>query len=217
MNWRTRWTGTIVLIAISFLRASPGAAADPGAGGSRPRLVLGWYDSFRLCAVMTPEIQREVLGTFDEMDVAAQWVEAPLRVMRRPGEVFVRVLVLRQKPTDWGLKRTTLGVVMKDGETDSDTAFIFAPRVFRVLGYKEGRRSGDCPEPAELKSVALAMARIVLHEVLHVIAPEHDHADEGLMFGNLDRTRLLKRDLRVDAKCLRAFREGLTRRAFPLL
>ncbi len=95
--------------------ASPSATADPAAAGSRPRLLLGWYDAFRLCGLMMPDIQREILGAFEEMNVHAEWADEPRKRIEDAGTVLVRILVLRKEPTDWGLTRATLGVVMKEG------------------------------------------------------------------------------------------------------
>ncbi len=146
------------------------------------------------------------------MDVHAKWVGEPRKRFEGARTVLVRVLVLRKEPADWGLKRATLGVVMKGEDDRMDTAIVFAPGVFRVLGYEAGL-PGACSEPEELQSVARAMARVALHEIIHVIAPGHEHVDEGLMSERLDRGKLLKRELSNDANCLLAFREGLKLRA----
>ncbi len=43
------------------------SAADP------PRLALGWYDSFRICGVMTERIQSTVVDIFARFGVLAFW------------------------------------------------------------------------------------------------------------------------------------------------
>jgi hypothetical protein len=69
-----------------------------------------------------------------------------------------------------------------------------------------GRPSGD---------LSRAIARVVVHEVVHAIAPNLSHADEGVMHESLLAGALLKRDIEIDRRTREEFLRGLTE--FPPL
>jgi hypothetical protein len=52
--------------------------------------------------------------------------------------------------------------------------------------------------------LARALARVVAHEVFHVVAPAVPHASSGLMSGRLGRAELLRRESRIDSGSRRA-------------
>ncbi len=181
------------------------SAADP------PRLALGWYDGFHVCSVMTKRIQSTVVDIFASFGVRAYWEDEATVSEYGPEDVRVRVILVDAEPTDWKLRPTTLGVVIKTDDVP-DTAYIFPRRSFRVLGYEvPGAR--ECSTPRVMREVSRAMARIIAHELIHVIAPDHPHAEDGLMFGHMDRRRLLQRRLEVDSECVREFLTKLHRRS----
>ena len=184
------------------------SVADP------PRLALGWYDGFHICSVMTKRIQSTVVDIFARFGVLAFWEDEATVSEYGPEDVPVRVILVDAEPTDWKLRPTTLGVVMK---TDvPNTAYIFSRRSFRVLGYEVPRAvpgARKCSTPRAMSEVSLGMARIIAHELIHVIAPNHPHAEDGLMFGHMDRGRLLRRRLEVDSECVREFLTKFQRRS----
>lgn len=210
MRDTTARKNSIALLTLLLLLSMHGAAgaADP------PRLALGWYDGFHICSVMTKRIQSTVVDIFARFGVLAFWEDEATVSEYGPEDVPVRVILVDAEPTDWKLRPTTLGVVVK---TDvPNTAYIFARRSFRALGYKvphgvPGARK--CSTPRAMSEVSLAMARIIAHELIHVIAPNHPHAEDGLMFGHMDRGRLLRRRLEVDSECVREFLTQFQRRS----
>ncbi len=76
---------------------------------------------------------------------------------------------------------------------------IFPERVLRVLDAD--RHAGRPLAARRSQQIARAFARVVVHELVHAIAPEHSHAKQGLMRGTLNRQLLLSRELPVNPAC----------------
>ncbi len=94
-----------LLLFLSMHRAA--SAADP------PRLALRWYDGFDICSVMTKRIQSTVVDIFARLGVLAFWEDEATVSEYGPEDVPVRVILVDAEPTDWKLRPTTLGVVVK--------------------------------------------------------------------------------------------------------
>ncbi len=109
----------------------------------------------------------------------------------------INVIVMPSDGSRWGVSRdamaATIGV--KGG---SHNIFVFYPIVLRGLGRHQGNL---CPR--DLSDLSRAMARIVGHELIHVLAPELGHASSGLMSAELKRRDLLKKSIRLDVPSLR--------------
>ncbi len=74
---------------------------------------------------------------------------------------------------------------------------VFPGRVFRVI---DAYRDLGGPRAVRYnRATARALARVVVHELGHAIAPEQPHAEEGVMRGTLSRRFLEARELRIDA------------------
>ena len=167
-----------------------------------PALALGWYDGFYLCPAIKSAVQEEVTRIFASIGVSAKWEDAPEARSTIAAETAVNVVLIRQHPTDWGLKPNTLGIVM--GRRPPRTAYAFVSRAFRVVGHM-AEKPHRCPGPRAMKQVSRALGRVIAHEIFHTIAPDHPHAEDGLMHGHMDRNRLLARFIGLDAECSKAF------------
>jgi hypothetical protein len=65
------------------------------------------------------------------------------------------------------------------------------------------------PNPRQRKDLARAIGRVLVHEVVHAIAPRLSHADEGLMHEALLSASLLKRRIEIDERTRQAFRNAV--------
>ncbi len=124
-----------------------------------------------------------------------------------PGELRYLVRIMREPKAHWQLGSDVMAAAPR-AEGWEGTIFVFLEQVREVLGHFASRDPSEAPrENAEL---AKALARIVTHELVHVVAPDHPHATSGLMVANLRRDKLLKRQPRIDHKCARAFHLALS-------
>jgi hypothetical protein len=119
----------------------------------------------------------QILG---EAGLRTRWVEgaelADATVVLSPSE---------PSGPGWQLEPTSLGVYLV--HADASTVFVFHERVRRVLGL----RSGLLP-PGERKLLSRALARVAVHEIVHRIAPDLPHAEDGIMRSRLDRALLTR-------------------------
>jgi hypothetical protein len=199
-----RWLtalGTFVFIYIFSLGGAVSASGEEkeadlpirGVGLQRMSLTLVWYDTYRLLPGSFESMAREVIRIYDEVGVDIVWEPGredfidgvdldPLRV---------DVVLLPTHPANWGLKSDAMGVATyREGAKGS--VYIFFPALIRTLALDA--RAGDLKHPRAWKMVSRGMARVVAHELLHVMAPQHPHTDGGLMNENMSR-RYLERPL----------------------
>lgn len=179
-----------------------------------PALALGWYDGFQLCRAMKSAVQEEVAQIFAGIGVRVHWEDEPGARPTNGAETPVNVVLVRQHPSTWGLKPSTLGVVI--GRRDPRTAYAFVSRAFRVVGHM-AEKPNNCPGPKARHQVSRALGRVIAHEIFHTIAPDHPHAEDGLMHGHMDRNRLLARFIGLDAECSKAFLLALQQLRHPSL
>jgi hypothetical protein len=63
--------------------------------------------------------------------------------------------------------------------------------------------------PRERKELARAIARVLIHEVIHAVAPNLSHADKGVMHDSLLIGPLSSREIEIDDRTKQEFLQGL--------
>jgi len=195
------------LVAHSPTRGKPGPTVDP-----KP-LHLVVSDRYGFDAAFTDLVGGEVLGILGGMGVGATWSLEELPVgdgdAPRPagaGAESFFVLLSGASPAAWGVKDRAMGTVVPN-ENRRRRLLVFPTRVLRVLGLD--RRSGRPPLAFHNLETARALARVVVHELIHALSPDHSHAAGGLMRGTLNRKFLLRPDLPIDSECRAALQSAL--------
>lgn len=120
----------------------------------------------------------------------------------------IQVILSPSLPEIWGFDETVMGAVLSAGrELPGALIVIFPARVAQVVGaqktLKFPRRARRDPR------VARALARVIAHEVIHAVAPDHLHGENGLMRDRQSRASLLEPGSEVDSACLAAFETRL--------
>jgi len=87
-----------------------------------------------------------------------------------------------------------MGVYLSSDE--SSAVYVFYHRVARVLGVAYER--DGMMQPSDRKRLAKALGRVVVHELVHRVAPHLPHADSGVMQGDLGRSYLTRKHLSLD-------------------
>ena len=124
----------------------------------------------------------------------------------QPGELRYRVLLMRAPEAHWRLRPDVLAAAPR-AEGYQGTIYVFLEQVQRTLGHIA---SLDVLRVSQQqRELVTALARIIAHEVVHVVAPDHPHATSGLMVAQLRRRSLVRRNARVDPACALAYREAL--------
>ena len=184
----------------------------------RPTLNLTVSDRFGFEQEFLAKIEIEVSVVFEELDVDVHWTASrgtPLGETgdngapgRPGGPARFRVLLAQGPPAMWNVKDRAMGVVVPSAPARR-TVIVFPTRVLTVLGVE--RPPGAPGLGFRTTLGARAFARVIVHELVHALAPEHSHAEDGLMLGTLNRDLLQRRELRLDRECEEALLSGLRR------
>ena len=182
---------------------SPANEADEES--ARLLLDLALFDGLGLTSAAETSMLREAERIFASIGVDVNWLDrAEDPSAPRAAPVEVKVILSRSHPASWDLKERTLGVVLAP---HWDTVFIFPHRVARTLGM--GDKADLRALVARNPQVGQALGRVIVHEVIHAIAPAHLHAEVGIMRGHQTRHSLIVEEARLDGRCATAFRQGI--------
>lgn len=180
----------VVWMALLFMNAvEPGERTDV-----RLRDTLVWID---MAASPVPEtvVRGEAQRLLAQVGLAPAWRRgAPQRVLAHD-EIPV-VLLDRDAASRPGGARV-LGACKPKGAANG--LWLYMDNVRWLLGLRAGPLGAD-----DARRMALALGRILAHEVIHLIAPGLPHARSGLMSASLDRGTLLAGDIAIDAATRRA-------------
>ena len=163
-----------------------------------PTLTLVWHDSAHLIpAVGLRRLGDEMEALFRENGLSVTFhAAADHEDLRTILEPRVNAIVLPEEDRRFGLTPNAMAAAFGErGEKYS--IFVFLPIVRRTLGHRESATS-----PRHLAELSRALARIVAHEVVHVLAPDRGHAESGLMSVRLTRGELLAEAIELDGPSL---------------
>jgi hypothetical protein len=179
----------------------PSAADSPVWSG--PRITLLWFDPRETLPGGFETVRQEVTRIFREIGVDVRWTVGGLgTTFGASGVPEVPVILLPDDPAPVRRGQRIMGLVMRSQEP-SRAVWVFLKSVRWTLGH-DMRKGGPRTE-AEAQELALAVARVAAHEVVHAIAPDEPHSQGGLMNHSLSRGFLLGRRLPVDPQCAAAF------------
>lgn len=178
-----------VFLALAFTPEAPEPATT---------LTVVWHDSEKLFpTIALDRLAAEMEGLFRENRLSVRFhPAAEYEDLRKVPEPRVNVIVLPREERRFGLPSNAMAAAFGE-KGERYGIFVSFPGVRRTLGHGERETS-----PRHLAELARALARIVAHEVVHVLAPENGHADSGLMSGKLTREELLADDIDFDGPSL---------------
>jgi len=193
-------------------------------GGERRELELVWLDAHRLF----PDFERvrsEADPIFRDLGVEVRWEVGSDPRRSGAGKRRIQILLMPSEPSGWGISPNAMGVVLlpasalrapaglaeasrgPPNRTQLESVYLFYRPILRNVGL--GRRGGAVLNPRERRDVARAIARVLIHEVIHVIAPNLSHADEGVMHDSLLFGALSTRDIEIDDRTIEELLRGL--------
>jgi hypothetical protein len=212
--------GSLTAASAADLLPPPSAVVPPGpapdittpAAAASPALVLVWFDPDRLLPSASDALGREVAATFRDIGVEVAWkpggpgrscAEGPVRELP--------VILLPSDPQRGNEGAHVMGLVIRD-QRPTRAVWVFLSSVRWTLGDPAPERPLNARQERE---VALALARVVAHEVVHAIAPDEPHSRGGLMNHSLNRAFLLGPRSQLTGPCARAFLDQLQARPAP--
>jgi hypothetical protein len=192
-----RMAPVLALLTVS-IGAARAESAWPPLSSSPPardyELELLWNDHYGLLQKKLPAWGREALRkhieeVFREVGVTVLWLNEPLATERVLSPLGVRIVLMPCSGEGWRLPRNAMGAVTDKGLM-SRTLYIFFPTVLRAAGDKTGMGT-MLRDPRDVRLLALALARVVTHEVVHAIDPEIPHVEaDGIMRAHLTSEKL---------------------------
>lgn len=187
-----------VLATLGLLWAAGASAsvADPPLS-----LSLSWLDAWGLCPQAAIGARDETARILGELGVEARWVEAEELLRLETAGIGVALMAI--EPESWGLRPSTLGAVKGKGDARRDVVFVFTSNVIRAAGYVPA--AGGCASARTQVQIGRAVSRVIVHEIVHAIAPDHPHSDAGLLNPSLSQDTLLASSVTVDPLCARTF------------
>ena len=155
----------------------------------------------------------QAVTLLSEIGIRATWsganstsAEAESEFWRPAAADSYLVTLTARPPSAWGVKARAMGMFVPRWALGR-RVIIFPERIFHVLG---GRQRANCRGGTRCHHrTTRAFARILVHELVHAIVPEHSHSQDGLLRGTLDRRLLLAQDLPLGVECVAAVRESL--------
>jgi len=176
-----------------------GSPAPPGP----PDLTLRWFDVHGLLPGGFDAVALQVESIFRGIgvDVARSQGEVG-GGFEKHQQLEIPVILLRSQPPGLGPRRV-MGAVVRGGSRPSPI-WIVVDNVRFALGHR-----GRVPTAETDAELAVALGRVVAHEVIHAIAPDHPHEAKGLMHRAIGRSELVGPSEPLDPKCVRSVRNGL--------
>jgi hypothetical protein len=186
------------MVVLTFARM--GAAEEP------PTLELVWLDAHGLVPDFR-QVSAEAEPIFRDMGVRVHWEVGTDPRPSGPGQVRIQIVLMPSEPSGWGISPNAMGVVLFPDRARQESVYLFYRPILRSAGL--GRSAGTLLKPPERRDLARAVARVMVHEVVHAVAPNLSHADEGVMHDALLVGALLRRAITVDDRTKAEFLRGL--------
>ena len=168
----------------------------------RPRLTLTFVDFTELPEDISAALQAEVTDLVATLGVAADIQTMP------PGSLLdtdAITLIVLPGVAPANLTRGVMGAVQREGA--SRVLWIYASSVAAGtrLGWGDRRRWSV----QQREDFATALARVAVHEVVHLVCPWRDHDDQGLMAGMLTHASLTGSRIPFSRELRREFTLGV--------
>jgi hypothetical protein len=207
---KTGWL--LALVVLCLLRFGTAAAFEP-TPRNEPRsaydallhLEIAIFDGVSLSESALGTIRDELEQTFRSIGVHVSWVDREASPRARVQSLEFRVHIMPIQPTTWGFRPRAMGAVLSLPPPHS--VYVFFPTIVRTVNKLDDSHYGRLGSDSRL--VARGIARVIAHEMLHVLAPGLPHAREGIMKRAFDRNDLLLRRPFVDPAFAAASRRHL--------
>lgn len=179
-----------------------GTPALPAKTAAAPAVRLTWVDVQGLARDVRRGAAAETATLMKPAGVHVTWQTSdggPRELARDE----VQVVVAAAAPPS--MDQRTMGAAHPRLEGPR-SVWVFLSAVRAALGLDADVRR--LLAPADKNRLAQAVGRVVLHEVVHVLAPWRPHADAGLMCGRMASATLRQPRLRLEFELLEAIRSA---------
>jgi hypothetical protein len=197
----------VVLSFASPVSSGPRAARSIAGSSPTPVIRFVWFDPNQVLPGKGGDVSREVAAIFGSLGFAVSWRTGRLGDEESLAADEVSVILLPSNPQGPAGRAGVMGRVQL-GQELPHAAWIFVGEVKRVLRPPTLNHQG-LADPREIPDLVGALARVVVHEIVHAVLPAEPHARRGLMMETLDRTALAGRRPTLTPACIRALSRAL--------
>ena len=157
----------LFLVGLGVFSHSRAARADEDL-----ELRLVWVNTVTEFPLAFDLMAGEVGFIFAGMDVEVVWSDTTAALLDQEVPTL-RVVLTPAEPSAWGLGEETMGVAPRAGGSGA-SIYVFLGSILRVLGFD--LQGDQRMSPEDRRAIARAVARVVSHEVIHVLDqhPGHD-------------------------------------------
>jgi len=201
--------------ALAAAQATPGGAGSNDSAGvvavdspsaSDATLRLAYFDGTGMSPEVRQAMQEEVERVFGEVGVSVRSLgpENMAEAMAVPGTFVLQVMIMAKAPSGWDLPPHALGVYFNGQTYPPQAVYAFKPSIYKELELDT--RGENYLRPEE---IGRAFGRVVAHEVVHALAPEHKHKGWGILGHAQDERSLTQPQLSIHDSAGEALRAGL--------
>jgi len=191
-----------VAVAVLSLAAVPANGETVRADRAGPVLRLAWFDPTDIAAGSEQVARAETARLLARMGATVSWRRGTSGEVHRNDGGWV--VLLGEGPPASG--EPILGATQK-GWSDAPVAWVRVPNVQAAVGISRSRSLGGL-SPGELNRFAVALGRVIAHEVVHAVVPSVPHGT-GLMSGSLSRRQLTAVSIPVGVEVVLALQAAL--------
>jgi hypothetical protein len=192
-------------IGLSLCTSAHAATAALAAETATHRLTIHWSDPEGQFPFDKDGLVAEARALFAPLGIELDWAPAGSVVSRD----HVQIILLAADRSGGRMGEHAMACV-QSASGRPPAAWILVPRVRETLGLSSRSVPSDGP------LLSRALARVMAHELVHLIAPQVPHAPGGLMNASLGREFLVGRiDAALDERVARAVRQAID--AWPVM
>ena len=193
------------LVVGSVSIASP-AVSRQAVYASRVRIDVLFFDPENLVRERQA-LEDEVKRVLDQANVDVRFLRTsgPFEVSQ--GETPLSATLFNKEGPHFGLKDRVMGVAAAT-RSNQWNIFLFFPAILRTLAVDRALRDTKLGRVLQ----AQAVARVLVHEIVHFVAPREPHRKSGLMKSGLTKRWLTKREVALDRVSERVLLAGIERR-----
>jgi hypothetical protein len=170
-----------------------------------PRIKVVWFDPHDLLGDDFELVTQEVSRIFEAVDIEIAWYRSNgTQALRYPGEILS--VLLPGGPHGWPEEALVMGTVNRKYQS---VLRVFYGNVMRTLDLPSNTALESYPA-TERALIAAAVGRVLAHELIHAVDPQHPHAEQGLFRASLNKNDLTEADLVIDPASAAALHRALS-------
>jgi hypothetical protein len=175
--------------------------------GNQRVLQIVWIDAHGLFPD-SERVRSEADSIFGDLGVTVRWEVGTDPRPSSAGALRIQAVLMPSEPSGWGLSPNAMGVVLLPQRDPQNSVFLFYRPILRNVGL--GGVTGSMLKPRERRDIARAMGRVLVHEIVHAVAPNLSHADRGVMHDALLSGALSNVEIEIDDRTREEFLRGLS-------